>query len=312
MKKLLDYASKMYYEGCPIMSDAAFDKLAATHGYTSVGASVDENAMPHAYQMYSLQKHYTGEVDTSSVLPGPVVVSPKLDGAAISLFYVEGQLSLALTRGDGVHGKVITGNVELLSSIPKTIANIPYSFQITGEIVAPKHISNARNYAAGALGLKDSEEFANRDLTFVAYDIQPNTLPSWSAQMEALRGWGFNTVLDQDWNEFPHDGTVWRCDDYTTFRELGYTQHHPRGAFALKVRQAGVVTQLLDVVWQVGKSGVVSPVAILEPVLIGDATISRATLHNMRYIEELDLEIGCSVEIIRSGEIIPRVVRKVA
>jgi DNA ligase (NAD+) len=92
---------------------------------------------------------------------------------------------------------------------------------------------------------------------------------------------------------------------------MGFTSHHPRGAFALKEQKEGVVTTLLDVVWQVGKSGVVSPVAILEPVVVGEARVSRATLHNIEYIRELDLEIGCQVEVIRSGEIIPRIVKKV-
>ena len=92
---------------------------------------------------------------------------------------------------------------------------------------------------------------------------------------------------------------------------MGYTAHHPRGAFALKEQKDGVITELLDVVWQVGKSGVVSPVAILSPVEVGDALVSRATLHNIEYIRSLNLEIGCSVEVIRSGEIIPRIVRRV-
>jgi DNA ligase (NAD+) len=92
---------------------------------------------------------------------------------------------------------------------------------------------------------------------------------------------------------------------------MGYTAHHPRGAFALKEQKEGVYTVLLDVVWQVGKSGVVSPVAILQPVEVGDALVSRATLHNIEYIRSLNLEIGCGVEIIRSGEIIPRIVRRV-
>ena len=104
---------------------------------------------------------------------------------------------------------------------------------------------------------------------------------------------------------------MFRVDNNAKYEEMGYTAHHPRGAFALKERPPGVVTRLLDVIWQVGKSGVVSPVAILEPVLIGEATVGRATLHNMRYINELNLEIGCIVEVIRSGEIIPRVVRRV-
>jgi DNA ligase (NAD+) len=311
MKKLLDFAAKMYYQGSPIMSDAAFDRLAETTGYETVGATVDEEAMPHYSQMYSLQKLYMEDGSYDTALPEPVVVTPKLDGAAISLLYVEGRLTMALTRGDGIHGRVITSNIERLSSIPKSITGTAAIVQITGEVVAPKDIPNARNYAAGALGLKSAEEFSERDLTFVAYDIYPNTKISWTAELMGLRSNGFHTVLDSNWDQFPHDGTVWRCDDYTKFKELGYTQHHPRGAFALKVRQPGVITKLLNVVWQIGKSGVVSPVAILEPVLIGEATVSRATLHNMKYIQDLGLEIGCMVEVIRSGEIIPRVVRRV-
>ena len=126
--------------------------------------------------------------------------------------------------------------------------------------------------------------------------------------MSFLQVGGIDTVIDSDWAQFPHDGTVWRLDDNEKFRDLGYTSHHPRGAFAVKKQQKGVTTTLLDVDWQVGKSGVVSPVAILEPCTIGEATVSRATLHNKSYIEELGLYIGCEVEVIRSGEIIPRIV----
>ena len=104
---------------------------------------------------------------------------------------------------------------------------------------------------------------------------------------------------------------MFRVDNYDAFYKLGYTAHHPRGAFALKEQKDGVITELLDVVWQVGKSGVVSPVAILRPVEVGDALVSRATLHNIEYIRSLGLEIGCQVEVIRSGEIIPRIVRRV-
>ena len=111
--------------------------------------------------------------------------------------------------------------------------------------------------------------------------------------------------------DYPQDGTVFRIDNYRDYHKMGETSHHPRGSFALKEKQEGVVTKLLDVVWQTGKSGVVTPVAILDPVLIGEATVSRATLHNMEYIQGLNLEIGCMVEVIRSGEIIPRVVQRV-
>jgi DNA ligase (NAD+) len=95
------------------------------------------------------------------------------------------------------------------------------------------------------------------------------------------------------------------------FDEQGYTSHHPRGADALKRIQKGVETKLVDVVWQLGKSGVVSPVGILNPIEIDGAMISKATLHNMAYIKGLNLKIGCTVEVIRSGEIIPRIVRRI-
>ena len=96
-----------------------------------------------------------------------------------------------------------------------------------------------------------------------------------------------------------------------TVRALGFTAHHPKGSVARKDLKEGVLSTLVDVVWQVGKSGVVSPVAVLDPVDIEGATVSRATLHNIQYIRTLNLEIGCQVEVIRSGEVIPRVVRRV-
>jgi len=104
---------------------------------------------------------------------------------------------------------------------------------------------------------------------------------------------------------------VFRVNNNSVYSKLGYTAHHPRGSVALKELKEGVLSKLLDVVWQVGKSGVVSPVAILDPVDIDGATVSRATLHNIQYIRSLNLELGCLVEVIRSGEIIPRVVKRV-
>lgn len=187
--------------------------------------------------------------------------------------------------------------------------------QITGEVVAPKSIDNARNYAAGALNLKSVDEFRNRDVVFIAYGVTPNQYDTWTEEMAKLSlSSEFRTVyttLPDILEKYPQDGIVFRLDEYAKFNELGYTAKHPRGAFALKERKGGVITKLLDVEWQVGRSGVVSPVAILEPVIIGEATVARATLHNMKYIQELDLELGCLVEVIRSGEIIPRVVRRI-
>lgn len=303
----LDYASEMYYKGEPIMADEAFESLAARIGYNTIGHRVT-NGIEHYIPMYSLRKVFEGEE-----LPDTLgyVQSPKLDGAAVSLLYVSGQLALALTRGDGKTGRDITEKMALI--VPTFLLESGEgSIQITGEVVSPSTIENARNYASGALNLKSMEEFKERNVTFVAYDIQGDiSFETWTDSQEYLKQEFFNTVSHFDSSDYPRDGIVFRVDSYKTFAELGYTSNHPRGAFALKEVKEGVKTTLLDVVWQVGKSGVVSPVAILEPVNISGATVSKATLHNIEYIRGLDLEIGCTVEVIRSGEIIPRIVRRV-
>jgi len=307
MHDFLKKASKAYYEGHPIISDAEFDKLVERHDFTEVGYRSDFK-FSHLYPMYSLQKVYPGNPMPLSITTSETIVTPKLDGAAVSLRYSEGKLVLGLTRGDGKKGVDVT---EKLASLVPAVIDMGGEVQITGEVVCPSTIPNARNVAAGSLNLKDFEKFKERPLKFVAYDIQPKVHNLWTDDMSEVKQNGFNVVNESDWKEYPQDGKVFRLDRNDLFEELGYTAHHPRGAFAYKEKQTGVVTKLLDVVWQVGKSGVVSPVAILDPVIIGEATISRATLHNISYIESLGLEIGCRVEVIRSGEIIPRIVRKV-
>jgi NAD-dependent DNA ligase len=308
MKAFLDYASAKYYAGEPIISDEEFDKLAEYHGYESVGAPVVGDRISHAFSMWSLQKVYDDEPLTA--LPGFTVTTPKIDGAAVALYYAYGTLALALTRGDGKEGLDITEKMKQL--VPNQLRNVNTPLlQITGEVAAPSSIENARNYAAGALNLKSLEEFASRQITFIAYGMKPYKYDCWSQDMGFLHDLDFNTVLDSEWEDYPQDGKVYRLDDYDKFEELGYTSKHPRGAFALKERKGGVITKLLDVVWQVGRSGSVSPVAILEPVVVGEATVARATLHNIKYIRELDLDYGCLVEVLRAGEIIPRVVRRV-
>lgn len=306
MRDFLDKASKAYYEGKPIITDAEFDYLSSKYEYDEVGYRSDFK-FSHMYPMRSLQKVYPGDALPFPTSTGTTIVTPKLDGAAVSLRYYDGNFVLGLTRGDGKKGVDVTEKLAI--HVPSTI-DLAGEFQITGELVCPKSVANARNVAAGSLNLKDLEEFKTRPLTFVAYDIQPHITDRWSDDMEKLVFRGFNTVLESDWEQFPQDGKVFRLNSIEQFNELGYTAHHPRGAFAYKEHQVGVRTKLLDVEWKVGKSGIVSPVAILEPVVVGEATVSRATLHNIAYIESLDLEIGCDVEVIRSGEIIPRIVRK--
>ena len=312
IKEVLQKAAADYYSGNATMSDEQFDKLSQYAEYDEVGFSSRDNRTPHAFQMYSLQKVFSNEINEKKPFGnygGAVIVSPKLDGAAVSLIYVAGQLHKALTRGDGKRGLDITEHMKSLvpNSLGKFTGNL---LQITGEVVAPKTIKNARNYAAGALNLKDTVEFKSRDLRFIAYGVQNSWNECWSNDMSYLLNLGFDTVLSNDWTAYPDDGIVFRVDNYKDFYSLGYTSKHPRGAYALKQRNEGVITKLVDVIWNVGKSGVVAPVAILEPVDIDGATVSRATLHNMRYIKDLNLEIGCLVEVIRSGEIIPRIISR--
>ena len=306
----LELCNQKYAEGNPILPDDVYDRLVEnTELENKVGYDSTEERFQHPFPMYSLQKVFVGEdKEPDWDFKQPHIMTAKLDGAAVSITYIEGKLTQALSRGDGKAGLDITDKIKTL--VPKKIGSKGLK-QITGEVVAPKKIPNARNYASGALNLKDLKKFESRDLTFIAYGIQPAICPEWTADMSMLKDMGFNTVTLSDYSQFPQDGKVVRVDSNRYFESLGHTSHHPRGAFALKTRQAGVVTRLLDVEWNVGKSGAVSPVAILEPCVIGEATISRATLHNIGYIEALNLEIGCDVEVIRSGEIIPRVVKRV-
>ena len=308
--------AKLYYEeGTSPIDDYEWDLLDdnQTVGYTP------KESTRHLYQLFSLQKSFSEQEVWDWTEDKEVVETPKLDGAAISLVYNNGVLVRATSRGDGVRGVDITANVCHL--VPNRIGYQSLC-QIDGEVVAPSSIPNARNFAAGALNLKSVEEFKQRvpNLFFVVHDMRPNNdFEYWSDKLDFCYTLGFHTdttfldniyFIDNIDDEFPTDGLVYRIDNLKEWEAAGFTAHHPRGSIAFKEQKAGVVTTLLDVVWQTGKSGVVTPVAHLEPVMIGEAKVSRATLHNMEYINELGLELGCQVEVIRSGEIIPRILRR--
>ena len=256
LEALIKRARIAYYNGKPLMSDEAYGRLEEQLGVaTEVGneLSKDRSERYHrAFPMYSLQKAYSIE-DHPDYGNEPVTVTPKLDGAAVSLQYINGRLSLALTRGDGKHGLDITDNMRFL--VPRILLPCTgkHIVQITGEVVAPATIKNSRNYAAGALSLHDVIEFQNRDLTFIAYGIQPYPTLDFIEDMDFLDHCGFETIIDSNYPMFPQDGEVWRVINNEDFEELGYTSHQPRGAFAKKVKQEGVVTELIDVVWQVGR-----------------------------------------------------------
>lgn len=313
IKEFLDYASAEYYNGAPVITDAQFDALADSVNYSKVGTAVYGSTAPHCFALYSLQKFYPGESKPPLAdYTKAKITTPKLDGAAIALTYLRGVLIEVLTRGDGVQGQVVTDKFLATNLVPKLLDFYSVELiQISGELVAPKSIANARNYAAGALNLKDTSEFATRDLYFVAYGIQGNLdLVTYSQSLHLLESLGFKTVRDTDFCEnFNHDGIVTRVDSIAEFLQLGYTARHPRGAFATKSRSSGVATRLRDVIWQTGRTGRVTPVAVFDPVVIDGASISRATLNNPGFIEALDLDIGDTIYVEKAGDIIPSVIR---
>ena len=309
LENLIKRAKTAYYNGNPIMSDEIFDYLVTMVTEESIGyKSSYERRYKHLFPMFSLQKVLQGIDSPPDWGTDDFITTAKLDGAAISILYGGGEVHKALTRGDGIEGLDITPLIKTL--VPN---NIDYDgvIQISGEVVAPKEIPNARNYAAGALGLKDSKEFATRDLTFVAHGVSPYLTDNYVSDMRQVSDLGFDTAIDSDYTQFPQDGLVFRVAQNDRFDAHGYTSHHPRGAFALKKQEEGVVTILQSVTWQVGKSGAVSPVAHFDPIDIDGATISKATLHNKSIIEALDLKLGCKIEVIRAGKIIPQVLRRV-
>lgn len=312
--EFLNHCARMYYNGEPIIPNHIFDILAESVGYNEIGVK-QSDAEKHVYPMYSLQKHYEGEGDPPKLSGTDIDTSPKLDGAAIDLLYVKGSLVRVLTRGDGIEGQVVTDKFLATNLIPHQIyrEELPNILQITGELCAPKHVENARNYASGALNLKDVNEFKTRSIEFFAYGVQENLTGTFRGDMRALSLMGFSTVKDPELhNIYPTDGVVHRLNNYSEYFAAGFTSKHPKGAYALKERNTPVETKLLDVVWQTGKSGKVTPVAILEPIKIGDATISRATLNNISFIRALGIRVGDTVGVIRSGEIIPCITHKVA
>jgi len=312
IKKLLDRAWHAYDSGKPFMSDAAFDTLVAEYGYDDFGSEPDIKAK-HLYKMYSLQKVYDSEPEPST-MQGISVCSPKLDGAAISLIYVDGTLVNGITRGrDGVEGEDITQNIYHLVQTEIALKSI---VQITGEVVCDKEIDNARNFAAGSVRLKDVEEFKERakHLNFIAYGLQPYQCETYVEDMHLVEDMRFFTVFSNEIeDQYRMDGEVHRLNDNKLFKELGYTAKHPRGAYARKQSSdvAIVETTLLKVEWGVGRTGKVTPVAIFETINIDDANISRATLNNAGFIEEMELEIGDTILVTRAGGIIPKVIGRV-
>jgi len=306
MQEFLRKASEKYYAGTPILTDEEFDYLSARFDFDEIGARTKDNKVKHYARMYSLDKQF----DVEPPVGDEWVISPKLDGAAVSLLYVCGKLEHILTRGDGVKGEEVTSKAEAIKGVPKYIQTEAKVLQITGEVVVPSEVPNARNYAAGALRLKEARQ--DGLLQFVAYGVTPMLTKQYKSDLFILADLGFSVVTTFDATNYPKDGVVCRINDNAKFQAMGHTARSPRGAYAIKQSSDVEVkeTILLDVVWQVGSSGKVTPVAIFEPVTIGEAIIKKATLHNIGFIENLALSIGDTILITRSGGVIPKVVGK--
>ncbi|PSM52548.1 DNA ligase, NAD-dependent [Campylobacter blaseri] len=269
---------------------------------------------------------------------------PKFDGASLNLFYEGGILKSAITRGDGVIGEEITQNAKVINSIPLQIS-YKGRIEIRGEVVIAKNdfdslneqrakngeplLANPRNAAAGSLRQLDSKITASRKLKFIPWGVGYNELDfrTHLQTMDFVRELGFlrdsfvricknkdevmeayNELLSKrDFKDIMMDGMVVRVDSLDKSINLGYTVKFPRFMVAFKFPAIEKVTKLKDIALQVGRSGVVTPVGVLEPVLIEGAMIKNATLHNFDEIERLGLMKGDYVNIIRSGDVIPKI-----
>ncbi|MCK5051892.1 MAG: NAD-dependent DNA ligase LigA [Candidatus Cloacimonetes bacterium] len=307
----------------------------------------------HKARMYSLENAYSLEeieqfIDKIKKLDDcelTVTTELKIDGFSINLYYENGKLQYATTRGDGFEGEDVTENIKTLKSIPNEI-NYKEPIEVRGEVYLPineferingereengeKLFVNPRNAAAGTIKLKDADVVATRKLDSIIYSVGLFNNPNIKSQHELLNflsKQGFNVletghvtgieaITNQcaKWEksrynlDYEIDGLVIKVNDFQLQQKLGFTSKSPKWAIAYKFKAEEVETQLLGVDFQVGRTGAVTPVARLEPVFISGSTVSNATLHNEDEIKRLNLRIGDYVTIIKSGEIIPKII----
>lgn len=271
----------------------------------------------------------------------------KFDGVSISLVYENGVLVRGVTRGDGVRGDDVTNNVKTIRSIPLRVKgkDIPSVFEVRGEVFMPKPVfaqlnkdredigeeryANARNTTSGTLKMQDSAEVARRKLDCFVYFLRADDhkIDSHAQAIQLLESWKFNVsptygkcaniseVLDyiQHWEKrrldlpLETDGVVIKVNSTEQQDRLGFTAKSPRWAIAFKYKAESMSTRLNGVMYQVGRTGAVTPVASLEPIFLAGTTVKRASLHNANEIARLDLRIGDIVFVEKGGEIIPKV-----
>tara|TARA_B100001996_G_scaffold49685_1_gene35597 strand:- start:623 stop:2680 length:2058 start_codon:yes stop_codon:yes gene_type:complete len=351
--------SELYYNhSAPEISDADFDalwdELRQLDPDNEVLHKVGPEPLPgtvkveHMFPMRSLDKGTTDDdivhFVTQSTSGGKrFLAQPKLDGSALSLEYVAGNLHRAATRGSGERGEDVTLNAKLVANIP-TRLNHPHTIHVRGEVVMPLAIyeekysdvsPNPRNLCSGALRQKHGDGKANAsDLVFCAYDVKfpddssqvrfDSELLHWlqEAGIEPAPWQIFESETPQnemieftkEWSmkrssyEFEIDGIVFKLDELKHRERLGETAHHPRWALAWKFPSQEAHSVLLDVDWQTGRTGSVTPVARIAPQMVGGVTVENVTLHNVGEVERLGIKIGDKVKITRRGDVIPKII----
>lgn len=274
--------------------------------------------------------------------PPTYVAEMKIDGLKVILTYKEGRLMQAATRGDGEIGEDITENIKTVRSIPLLLPQ-PVSITVIGEAWMKKKdlekinkdrtrdglplYANTRNLAAGTLRQLDPRIVAQRNIQIFAYDIEGGVYASQEEELRALGAFGFLVNKDRrvcrnlkevqsfydawkekrDNQDYGIDGLVVKVNERKLWDKLGYTAKSPRGGIAYKFPAAEVATKLLSITCQVGRTGAITPVAELEPVLLAGSVVARATLHNEEEIERLDVRIGDTVALRKAGDVIPEI-----
>lgn len=360
---LLNTWDRAYRAGRPLVSDAEFDRkydeLVALERQTGVilpdsptrrvGADLSSDLAeePHTIPVLSLDKVYSvGELVSwmdkmRSELQDDLLFTgeEKLDGVSLVVYYQEGVLVRALTRGDGRVGNVVTDNARTIRALPLRLPR-PISVVVRGEVFLPKErfdevnkkmtlpYANPRNLAAGTLRRIKSREVAEVPLEIIVYEgFFEDQVATHREVRERLAELGFPLSdhfrvfgagvqswvqeITQKRQDLPYeiDGLVFKLDRLDLREELGYTGHHPRWAMAYKFESPQGESTVLDIDVQIGRTGRATPVARIQPVSLGGATITNATLHNQAYIEALELGIGDRVVISRRGDVIPAVDR---
>ncbi|MBQ9645469.1 MAG: NAD-dependent DNA ligase LigA, partial [Prevotella sp.] len=316
-------------------------------GFTQVAHRYPMLSLANTYSEQDVRDWYDSVSRGLGGEPFEVCCELKYDGLSISLTYENGRLVRAVTRGDGVHGDDVTHNVRTIKSIPLVVgAEAPRHFEIRGEILMPwasferlNHereaaeeplFANPRNAASGTLKSLDARVVAARGLDAYLYYLLGDELPAEGhyENLQAARQWGFKisegmrkvtsieqivdfiNYWDTERRNLPvaTDGIVLKVNSLRQQRSLGFTAKSPRWAIAYKFKAEREQTRLLEVTYQVGRTGAVTPVANMEPVQLAGTTVRRATLNNEDFIKSFDLHIGDMVYVEKGGEIIPKIV----